>query len=60
MAHNWAKQRRNGELPMNIKEGRDDIEQSGVGFLINKEITKNIKEFHGESDRVASITLKLQ
>ena len=58
--------RRNSELLMNIKEGhllyrkdRDDIKQSGVGFLINKEITKNIKEFHGEFDRVASFTLKL-
>ena len=58
--------RRNGELLMNIKEGyllyhkgRDDIKQSGVGFLINKEITKNMKEFPGESDRVASLTIKL-
>ena len=38
--------RRNGELLMNIKghllyhKGRDDIKQCGVGFLVNKEITK--------------------
>lgn len=57
--------RRTGEQLMNLKEGhllfhrgKENIKQSGVGFLVNKDLAKNVKRFQGESDRVASPNIK--
>ena len=37
----------------------DSKQELGVGFLVNKRLEKNLEEFHGVSERVASVTLKL-
>ena len=46
-------------INMFFHKGKDDITQSEVGFLVHKDIEKNIKQFHGISDHVISLTLKL-
>ena len=39
--------------------GKEVLKQSGVDFLIHKNLKPKVKEFCGISDRVASITLQL-
>ena len=39
--------------------GKEILKQSGVGFLVHKDLTSKLKEFYGVSDRVASLTLQL-
>ena len=58
--------RRTGENLIETKEhhlfyhkGKENYKQSGVGFMVNKELKDHVREFHGVSDRVASLTLKL-
>ena len=38
---------------------QDSKQELGVGFLVNKRLENNLEEFHGVSERVASVTLKL-
>ena len=38
---------------------QDSKQESGVGFLVHKRLEKNIVEFYSVSERVASVTLKL-
>ena len=58
--------RRPGENLIETKEhhllfhkGKESLKQSGIGFLINKNIKDKVHELYGISDRVASLTLKL-
>lgn len=61
-----AEVRRHGENLEHLQSGnllytrgKENVSQSGVGFLIHKEIAKNVTEFKSTSDRVAMIVLKL-
>ena len=58
--------RRKDEKLLDIKHGHQqyyrgtsDGRNSGVGFIINKQIKNNITSFNSLSDRVASLTIKL-
>ena len=39
--------------------GKEKVKQSGVGFLINKNLKDNVTGFKAVSDRVASVTIQL-
>ena len=39
--------------------GQDNKSQAGVGFLVHKDIAKNVIEFRGASERTAMLTVKL-
>ena len=61
-----SKVRRPGEKLLETKEhrllchnGKEVLKQSGVGFLVHKDVKPKVKEFYGISDRVASVTLQL-
>ena len=58
--------RRRGEHKIQLKsgnviywKGHDDRSESGVGFLINKEIVGNIINFKAINERIITITIRL-
>lgn len=61
-----AEVRRHGENLENLQSGnllytrgKEHDSQSGVGFLIHKDIAKNVTDYKSTSDRVAMIVLQL-
>jgi exonuclease III len=68
---NWhivglAEVRRHGEELEILKSGnllytrgRENESQSGVGFLVHKELASNVTDFKSSSDRVAMIVIRL-
>ena len=61
-----AETRRHGECITNLVSGnvlytigQDNKSQAGVGFLVHKDIAKNVMEFKGASERTAMLIVKL-